>query len=186
MTNSDSTVQHPESHPATQNSELHGRAWKLHDNVNSDEIIPGRYNMTTDRASLAKHCLCEVRPDFPTGVQQGDIIVGGRNFGCGSSREHAPIAIQSCGVSAVIAPSFARIFYRNAVNIGLPLLVCEESDRITEGDDVSIDMASGIVTNHTRNETYQVEPLPEFIGRIAEAGGILEFIKRYGWEGVGA
>jgi 3-isopropylmalate/(R)-2-methylmalate dehydratase small subunit len=143
-----------------------GRAWKLHDNVNTDEIIPGRYNMTTDRASLAKHCLCEVRPDFPTGVQPGDVIVGGRNFGCGSSREHAPIAIQSCGVSAVVAPSFARIFYRNAVNIGLPLLVCKDSASIKEGD--------------------EVEPLPTFIGRIAEAGGILEFIKRYGWEGVDA
>jgi 3-isopropylmalate/(R)-2-methylmalate dehydratase small subunit len=162
------------------------RAWKLHDNVNTDEIIPGRYNMTTDRASLAKHCLCEVRPDFPGGVQPGDVIIGGRNFGCGSSREHAPIAIQSCGVSAVVAPSFARIFYRNAVNIGLPLLVCADSDRIGEGDEVEVDLAAGTVRNITRGETYSVEPLPAFIGRIAEAGGILEFIKRYGWEGVGA
>jgi 3-isopropylmalate/(R)-2-methylmalate dehydratase small subunit len=163
-----------------------GRAWKLHDNVNTDEIIPGRYNMTTDRASLAKHCLCEVRPDFPTGVQPGDVIVGGRNFGCGSSREHAPIAIQSCGVSAVVAPSFARIFYRNAVNIGLPLLVCKDSASIKEGDEVEVNLTAGTVRNITRDETYTIEPLPTFIGRIAEAGGILEFIKRYGWEGVDA
>lgn len=162
------------------------RTWKLHDNVNTDEIIPGRYNMTTDRASLARHCLCEVRPDFPTGVRDGDVIVGGRNFGCGSSREHAPIAIRACGISAVIAPSFARIFYRNAVNIGLPLLVCPHAGRIEEGDEVEVDLAGGTVTNGTRGETYAIEPVPPFIGRIAEAGGILEFIKRYGWEGVGA
>src|SRR5947209_18525840 len=111
-----------------------GRAWKLHDNVNTDEIIPGRYNVTTDRESLAQHCLCEVRPDFAGSVRSGDVLVGGRNFGCGSSREHAPVAIQSSGVAAVIAPSFARIFYRNAVNIGLPLLVFADAERIAEGD----------------------------------------------------
>jgi 3-isopropylmalate/(R)-2-methylmalate dehydratase small subunit len=159
-------------------------AWKLHDNVNTDEIIPGRYNVTTDRASLAEHCLCEVRPDFPTGVSSGDVIVGGRNFGCGSSREHAPIAIQACGVAAVIAPSFARIFYRNAVNIGLPVLTCPDATRIQEGDDVQADAASGTVTNRTRGETYQAEALPPFVERVAEAGGILEFVRRYGWEGV--
>lgn len=161
-----------------------GRAWKLHDNVNTDEIIPGRYNVTTDRESLAQHCLCEVRPDFPGGVQSGDILVGGRNFGCGSSREHAPVAIQSSGIAAVIAPSFARIFYRNAVNIGLPLLVCADAGRIEEGDDLDIDLGAGTIVNNTREETYRFEPLPPFVARIAEAGGILEFIRRYGWEGV--
>lgn len=161
-----------------------GRAWKLHDNVNTDEIIPGRYNMTTDRAYLAQHCLCEVRPDFPAGVKEGDIIVGGRNFGCGSSREHAPVAIGACGVTAVVAPSYARIFYRNAVNIGLPLLTCAEADRIQEGDEVEVDIETGTVTNRTRGETYRVEPLPPFIARIAEEGGILEFIRKHGWEGV--
>ena len=161
-----------------------GRAWKLHDNVNTDEIIPGRYNMTTDRASLAEHCLCEVRPDFPGGVQPGDVIVGGRNFGCGSSREHAPIAIQAAGVGAVLAPTFARIFYRNAVNIGLPVLTCPDAERIQEGDELDVDPAGGIVHNRTRNEIYRTEALPPFVARIAEAGGILEFIKRYGWEGV--
>lgn len=161
-----------------------GRAWKLHDNVNTDEIIPGRYNVTTDRESLAQHCLCEVRPDFPGGVQSGDILVGGRNFGCGSSREHAPVAIQSSEIAAVIAPSFARIFYRNAVNIGLPLLVCADAGRIEEGDDLDIDLGAGTIVNNTREETYRFEPLPPFVARIAEAGGILEFIRRYGWEGV--
>lgn len=160
-----------------------GRAWKLHDNVNTDEIIPGRYNVTTDRASLAQHCLCEVRPDFPGGVRQGDVLVGGRNFGCGSSREHAPVAIQTSGVQAVIAPSFARIFYRNAVNIGLPLLTCAEADRIAEGDELEIDLQGGVISNVTRGETYRFEPLPPFIARIAAAGGILEFIRQYGWEG---
>ena len=160
-----------------------GRAWKLHDNVNTDEIIPGRYNVTTDRASLAEHCLCEVRPDFPTGVRPGDVLVGGRNFGCGSSREHAPIAIQACGVAAVVAPSFARIFYRNAVNIGLAVLTCSQADRVAEGDELEVDPIGGLLVNHTRGETYQVEPLPPFVAQIASAGGILEFIQRYGWEG---
>ena len=158
------------------------RAWKLHANVNTDEIIPGRYNMTTNRASLAEHCLCEVRPDFPAGVRPGDVIVAGKNFGCGSSREHAPIAIQACGVSAVIAPSYARIFYRNAVNIGLPLLTCRDAERIQEGDEWSVDPTSGKIGNHTRGETYQADPPPPLIGQIAAAGGILEYVRQYGWE----
>ncbi|GAC1632701.1 MAG: 3-isopropylmalate dehydratase small subunit [Chloroflexota bacterium] len=160
------------------------RAWKLHDNVNTDEIIPGRYNVTTDRASLARHCLCEVRPDFPDGVRPGDIVVGGRNFGCGSSREHAPVAIRACGVQAVIAPSFARIFYRNAVNIGLPLLTCAEAGRIIEEDALELDLQGGTISNLTRNETYRFEPLPPFVAGIARAGGILEYIRHHGWEGV--
>jgi 3-isopropylmalate/(R)-2-methylmalate dehydratase small subunit len=160
------------------------RAWKLHDNVNTDEIIPGRYNVTTDRASLAEHCLCEVRPDFSGGVKAGDVIVGGRNFGCGSSREHAPIAIQACGVSAVVAPTFARIFYRNAVNIGLPVLTCPDAARILEGDELEVDPGSGTIVNRTRGETYQAEALPPFVARIAEAGGILEFVRTQGWESV--
>jgi 3-isopropylmalate/(R)-2-methylmalate dehydratase small subunit len=161
-----------------------GRAWTLHDNVNTDEIIPGRYNVTTDRDHLAKYCLCEVRPDFPEGVAAGDVIVGGRNFGCGSSREHAPIAIRACGVAAIVAPSFARIFYRNAVNIGLAVLTCADAGKISDGDEVEVDAVSGIVTNRTRAETYQAAALPPFVGRIAEAGGILELIRREGWEGV--
>ena len=161
-----------------------GRAWRLHDNVNTDEIIPGRYNVTTDRAHLTAHCLCEVRPDFPTGVRSGDVIVGGRNFGCGSSREHAPIAIQSSGVTAIVAPSFARIFYRNAVNIGLPVLTCPDAGRIEEGDQLQVDPGSGTVRNLTRDEVYRADALPPFVSQIAEAGGILELIRRQGWEGV--
>jgi 3-isopropylmalate/(R)-2-methylmalate dehydratase small subunit len=162
-----------------------GRVWKLHDNVNTDEIIPGRYNVTTDPGALAAHCLCEVRPDFPAGVRPGDVVVGGRNFGCGSSREHAPLALRSCGVAAVVASSFARIFYRNAVNVGLPVLICPQADHLQEGDEVVIDAAGGVISNVTRGERYAVEPLPAFVARITEAGGILEFIRRYGWEGVG-
>lgn len=161
-----------------------GRAWKLHDNVNTDEIIPGRYNVTTDRAALAKYCLCEVRPDFPGGVQAGDVLVGGRNFGCGSSREHAPIAIQTCGVAAVVAPTFARIFYRNAVNIGLAVLTCPEAERIQDGDQLEVDAVAGTVINHTRGEMLQAEALPPFVEKIAEAGGILEYVRAHGWEGV--
>jgi 3-isopropylmalate/(R)-2-methylmalate dehydratase small subunit len=160
-----------------------GRAWKLHDNVNTDEIIPGRFNMTTDRAALAQHCLCEVRPDFAPQVQPGDVLVGGRNFGCGSSREHAPVAIQGCGVAAVVAPTYARIFYRNAVNIGLPVLTCAEAERIVDGDELEVDPVAGTIVNRTRGETYRVDPLPPFIAQIADAGGILEFIRTYGWEG---
>jgi 3-isopropylmalate/(R)-2-methylmalate dehydratase small subunit len=161
-----------------------GRAWVLHDNVNTDEIIPGRYNVTTDRVHLATYCLCEVRPDFPESVARGDVIVGGRNFGCGSSREHAPIAIQACGVDAIVAPSFARIFYRNAVNIGLAVLTCGEAGRIADGEEVEVDPMSGVVRNLTAGESYQADALPPFVGRIAEAGGILELIRREGWEGV--
>ncbi len=159
-----------------------GRAWKLHDHVNTDEIIPGRYNVTTDRASLAEHCLCEVRPDFPTGVRPGDVIVGGRNFGCGSSREHAPLAIQACGVAAIVAPSFARIFYRNAVNVGLVVLTCPDAGRISEGDELEVDPQAGTIVNRTNGETYRTNPLPPFVAQIAEAGGILEYVRRYGWE----
>jgi 3-isopropylmalate/(R)-2-methylmalate dehydratase small subunit len=159
------------------------RAWKLHENVNTDEIIPGRYNVTTDRSQLARYCLCEVRPDFPEGVRDGDIIVAGRNFGCGSSREHAPVAIQSCGVKAVVAPTFARIFYRNAINVGLPLLVSPEAAAATnEGDSIDVNTDTGVIT--VNGKTFQAAPVPGFVKRIAESGGILDFIKQYGWEGI--
>jgi 3-isopropylmalate/(R)-2-methylmalate dehydratase small subunit len=160
------------------------RAWKLHDNVNTDEIIPGRYNVTTDRSQLARYCLCEVRPDFPEGVKAGDVIVATRNFGCGSSREHAPVALQSSGVKAIVAGSFARIFYRNAINVGLPLLISPEAVAATnEGDDIDVDTETGRIT--VKGETFQAAPVPGFVQRIAASGGILEFIKEYGWEGVG-
>ncbi len=159
------------------------RVWKLHANVNTDEIIPGRYNVTTDRSQLGRYCLCEVRPDFPENVKPGDIIVAESNFGCGSSREHAPVALQAAGIKAVIAPTFARIFYRNAINVGLPLLICPEAvEAAGDGDDAEVDIESGSI--RVRQQTYQAAPVPPFVQRIAEAGGILEFIRRYGWEGI--
>lgn len=159
------------------------RVWKLHANVNTDEIIPGRYNVTTDREQLARYCLCEVRPDFPDVVREGDVIVADRNFGCGSSREHAPVAIQAAGIRAVIAPSFARIFYRNAINVGLPLLVCAEAAAgAKDGDIIHVDVTSGEIK--LNGGSFRAAPVPEFVNRIAESGGILEFIRRYGWEGI--
>jgi 3-isopropylmalate/(R)-2-methylmalate dehydratase small subunit len=164
-----------------------GRVWRFGDNVNTDEIIPGRYNLTTDRASLAQHVLCEVRPEFPLEVRAGDVIVGGNNFGCGSSREHAPVAIQAAGVSCVIARSFARIFYRNAINIGLPILVSPEAaDAARDGERIEVDPATGQIVLLDRGLVIHAEPLPSFVMRVAEAGGMLEFIRRYGWEGVTA
>lgn len=157
------------------------RIWMLGDNVNTDVIIPGRYNVTTDRAQLARHCLCEVLPEFPVQVQRGDIVMAGHNFGCGSSREHAPAALLGCGVGAVIARSFARIFYRNAVNIGLPILVCEEAVAgSADGQQIEVDLESGTIVNLTTGQTFQAEPLPPFVARIVAAGGIIEYIRREG------
>lgn len=157
------------------------RIWMLGDNVNTDVIIPGRYNVTTDRAQLARYCLCEVMPEFAQQVQAGDVLMAGHNFGCGSSREHAPAAIQACGVRVVIARSFARIFYRNSVNIGLPVLVCEEATLASEGgQEIEVDLASGVIHNLTTDQTFQAEPLDPFVARIAEAGGIINYIRREG------
>ena len=152
------------------------RVWKFENDVNTDEIIPGRYNMTGDPKDLAKHCFCEVRPAFPKDVKRGDLIVAGENFGCGSSREHAAIAIKASGIKCVIARSFARIFYRNAINIGLPILISEDAhERITEGDQVEVDMSKGEIKTGT--ETIRADPLPEFITQIVDAGGLISFWK---------
>lgn len=157
------------------------RIWKLGDNVNTDVIIPGRYNVTTDRTQLAKHCLCEVLPTFAQEVQPGDVIMAGHNFGCGSSREHAPASILGCQVGVVIARSFARIFYRNAVNIGLPVLVCEEAVLSSnDGDQIKVDLARGEIHNLTTGHSFRSEPLDPFVARIVEAGGILEYIRQEG------
>lgn len=157
------------------------RIWKLGDNINTDIIIPGRYNVTTDRAQLAKHCLCEVLPDFAQHVQAGDVLMGGHNFGCGSSREHAPASILGCGVRVVIARSFARIFYRNAVNIGLPVLVCEEAVLASnDGEQIEVNLEQGHIANLTTGQTFQAEPLDPFVARIVKAGGILEYIRLEG------
>jgi 3-isopropylmalate/(R)-2-methylmalate dehydratase small subunit len=158
-----------------------GRIWMLGDNVNTDVIIPGRYNVTTDRAQLARYCLCEVLPEFSQQVQAGDVVMAGHNFGCGSSREHAPAAILASGVQAVIARSFARIFYRNAVNIGLPVLVCEEAVLASaDGQRLEVDLASGVIRNLTTEQTFQAEPLDPFVARIVAAGGIIEYIRQEG------
>ena len=158
-----------------------GRIWMLGDNVNTDVIIPGRYNVTTDRAQLARYCLCEVLPEFAQQVQAGDVVMAGHNFGCGSSREHAPTALQACGVQAVIARSFARIFYRNAVNIGLPVLVCEEAVLASaDGQQVEVDLTTGIIRNVITEQTFQAEPLNPFVARIVAAGGIIEYIRKEG------
>jgi 3-isopropylmalate/(R)-2-methylmalate dehydratase small subunit len=158
-----------------------GRTWMLGDNVNTDVIIPGRYNVTTDRAQLARYCLCEILPEFSQQVQAGDVVMAGHNFGCGSSREHAPAALQGCGVQVVIARSFARIFYRNAVNIGLPVLVCEEAVLASAGgQQVEVDLATGIIHNVTTAQTFQAEPLNPFVARIVAAGGIIEYIRQEG------
>ncbi len=158
-----------------------GRIWMLGDNVNTDVIIPGRYNVTTDRAQLARYCLREVLPEFSQQVQTGDVVMAGHNFGCGSSREHAPAALLACGIRAVIARSFARIFYRNAVNIGLPVLVCEDAvSASTDGQQIEVDLASGIIRNATTGQAFQAEPLNPFVARIVAAGGIIEYIRQEG------
>ena len=158
-----------------------GRIWMLGDNVNTDIIIPGRYNVTTDRTQLARYCLCEVLPEFAQQVRVGDVVMAGHNFGCGSSREHAPAALQACGVQVIIARSFARIFYRNAVNIGLPVLVCEEVVAASaDGQDMELDLATGVIHNRTTGQTFQAEPLNPFVARIVAAGGIIEYIRQEG------
>jgi len=157
------------------------RIWMLGDNVNTDVIIPGRYNVTTDRSQLARYCLYEVLPQFSQQVQAGDVVMAGHNFGCGSSREHAPAALLACGVQVIIARSFARIFYRNAVNIGLPVLVCEEAVlNSSDGQELSVDLAQGAIHNLTSRQTFQAEPLDPFVARIVAAGGIVEYIRQEG------
>ena len=151
-----------------------GTIFKYGDNVNTDVIIPARYLNTSDEEELAQHCMEDIDRDFIKKVKRGDIVVAGWNFGCGSSREHAPIALLACGVSCVIAKSFARIFYRNSINIGLPILECEKAcDAIDAGDRVKIDFSTGIITNLTRNEKYEATAFPEFIDSIIRSGGLL-------------
>ena len=156
----------------------HGKVFKYGDNIDTDVIIPARYLNTQDHKELASHCMEDIDTTFIKRVQPGDIMVGGWNFGCGSSREHAPIAIRAAGVSCVIAKTFARIFYRNAINIGLAILECEAaSDAIADGDEVSIDFDTGIITNITKGETYQAEPFPPFIRDMIDKGGLMASIK---------
>jgi 3-isopropylmalate/(R)-2-methylmalate dehydratase small subunit len=156
-----------------------GRAWKYGDNVDTDVIIPARYLVTGDPAVLGQHCLENLDPEFVKGHAPGDFIVGGRNFGCGSSREHAPLAIKGAGVPAVIAASFARIFYRNAINIGLPVYESEEAAAgIRPGDDIAVDDAAGVIVNRTQGVRYPFRPLPPFMQEILAAGGLMARLKR--------
>lgn len=151
-----------------------GIVHKYGDNVDTDVIIPARYLNTADHKELAAHCMEYIDADFVKKVKAGDIIVGGDNFGCGSSREHAPIAIKASGIDCVIARTFARIFYRNSINIGLPILECPEaSEKISDGDKVSVDFDTGIITNETKGEKYQALPFPDFIKDIMAKGGLM-------------
>ena len=154
-----------------------GKVFKYGDNVDTDVIIPARYLNSSDPAELATHCMEDIDKDFVNQVKKGDIIVAEKNFGCGSSREHAPIAIKASGVSCVIAETFARIFYRNSINIGLPIIECKEaSERIEGGDEVEIDFDSGIITNKTKGESYKGQAFPEFMQKIIKAEGLMNYI----------
>ena len=156
----------------------HGKVHKYGSNVDTDVIIPARYLNTADHKELAAHCMEDIDKDFINKVADGDIMVAEENFGCGSSREHAPIAIKASGISCVIASTFARIFYRNAINIGLAILECDEAaKKISDGDEVSVDFDTGVITNVTKGETYQAEPFPEFIKDIISKGGLLNSIR---------
>ena len=156
-----------------------GTVHKYGDNVDTDVIIPARYLNTADHKELAAHCMEDIDKDFVKKVNDGDIMVGGANFGCGSSREHAPIAIKNSGISCVIAATFARIFFRNSINIGLAILECPEaSEKIDAGDRVEIDFDTGVITNLTKNEQYKAEPFPEFIKDIINSDGLLNSLRK--------
>ena len=155
-----------------------GHVFKYGDNVDTDVIIPARYLNSFDAKELASHAMADIDPEFAKKVQAGDLIVAKKNFGCGSSREHAPLCLKTAGVSCVIAETFARIFYRNAINIGLPILECEEAaNDIDAGDTVSVDFNTGVITNETKGKTYQAEPFPAFMQRIMAAGGLVTYTK---------
>ena len=159
--------------------QANGFVHKYPDNVDTDVIIPARYLNTPDAKELAAHCMEDIDPDFVKKVQPGDIMVGGANFGCGSSREHAPLAIKTAGVSCVIAATFARIFYRNAINIGLPILECPAaSEAIQAGDKVHVDFDTGVITDETTGQPFQAQPFPPFIQEIIKAGGLMNSIRQ--------
>jgi 3-isopropylmalate/(R)-2-methylmalate dehydratase small subunit len=158
---------------------IHGKAFKYGANVDTDVIIPARYLNTSDPDTLAGHCMEDLDPDFIRTVTKGDLIVAGSNFGCGSSREHAPVAIKASGISCVIAPSFARIFFRNAINMGLPILEsAEAAQSISTGDQISVDLSTGRIVNETTGETFQAQPFPPFIQKIIEANGLMGTLKQ--------
>jgi len=157
---------------------INGKAWKFNDNIDTDLIIPARYLNTINPVELAKHCMEDADPEFVKKISNGDIIVAGENFGCGSSREHAPIAIKACGISAVIAKSFARIFYRNSINTGLPIIESiDAAEGISEGDKITVDLENGVIENLTKGKKYISAAFPDFIQGIIKAGGLINHIK---------
>ena len=157
---------------------IEGKVWRYGDNIDTDVIIPARYLNTFDPAELAKHCMIDIDENFAANVKAGDIMVGGKNFGCGSSREHAPVAIKASGIPVVIAASFARIFYRNGINIGLPLLeIGDAVEKISANDVLRIDTSAGTIENLTTGDEFKAQPLPPFVQGIADAGGLINYIK---------
>jgi len=159
-------------------SMLKGKAWKFKDNIDTDLIIPARYLNTSDPAELAKHCMEDADPNWIKKIKKGDFIVAGENFGCGSSREHAPVSIKAAGISAVIAKTFARIFYRNAINIGLPILESPEAvDAISEGDEIEVELTTGTINNISKGKSFKAQPFPEFMQRIIDKGGLINYLK---------
>ena len=155
-----------------------GKVFKYGENIDTDVIIPARHLVTSDPEELAKHCMEDIDKDFAANVSDGDIIVAGKNFGCGSSREHAPIAIKGSGIACVIAPTFARIFYRNAFNTGLPILESDEAaEKIQNGDEVTVDFRTGEIKNSTKNETYKAQPFPQFMTELIDKGGLVNYVK---------
>jgi len=156
---------------------MQGKVWKFKDNIDTDLIIPARYLNTHEPAELAKHCMEDADPEFSKKAGKGDFIVAGENFGCGSSREHAPVAIKAAGISAVIAKSFARIFFRNSINVGLPIMEIKETDEISEGDILKVDLEKGTINDETTGKTYRAEPFPEFMKNIIDKGGLVQHVK---------
>lgn len=159
------------------NNTIRGKVWNFGANIDTDVIIAARYLNSSDPEHLAKYVMEDADPDFPKKLNRGDIIVAGENFGCGSSREHAPIALKAAGVAAVVAPSFARIFYRNAFNMGLPIFELPESLEIKEGEEISIDLDAGVITNLTTNKTYKFIPIPPFMQELIASGGLINYAK---------
>jgi 3-isopropylmalate/(R)-2-methylmalate dehydratase small subunit len=158
-----------------QKANIEGKVWKFGKDIDTDLIIAARYLSTSVAEELAKHVMEDADPEFVKKMNKGDIIVAGENFGCGSSREHAPIALKAAGVAAVIAPTFARIFYRNAFNMGLPIFELKEGDEIAEGDEISVDMNNGTITNKTSGKTYSFIPIPAFMQELIDAGGLMNY-----------
>lgn len=153
------------------------KIYKYKDNVDTDVIIPARYLNSFDAKELASHAMADIDATFASTVEKGDIIVAGQNFGCGSSRQHAPLCLKTAGVKCVIAKSFARIFYRNSINIGFPIMECEEAaDKIEKGDEVEVNFSTGVITNKTKNETYQSQPFPEFLQKMIDADGLVNYV----------